>query len=286
MVPDKSLLGFHASIAGGLDRAPDRIKELDCPTGQIFTSNNRQWAIPELDEDEAELFRQESNELTGGIVAHACYLINLAKSDQDAWEKSVLTLRKEVERADKLGMDYLVLHPGSHVGNGEEMGLARIVEALNRVLEETKDADAKILPETMAGQGTALGYKLEHLLTLQENTDRSERIKFCIDTCHLHAGGYDLRTESSYEKTMQEVENVLGLDDIKVIHLNDSREPHDSRVDRHENIGEGTIGETGFRCLMNDKRWHNVPKILETPVDEDWRTDYGRNLDRLVDLLE
>lgn len=280
------LLGFHASIAGGMQNVPGRIKTLDCPTGQIFTSNNRQWAIRDLKDGESEEFQEGKADLAGGITAHACYLINLAKDEQQPWEKSVRTLTKEVDRAGELDIPYLVLHPGSHVGSGEEEGIKRIAEGLNRVFEECSTDGTAILLETMAGQGTGLGYRLEQLVAMEDRVEADHRIHYCVDTCHMHAGGYDLSTESSYEDSMQQVEDVLGLDQVKVLHLNDSKGEYDSRVDRHEHIGEGTIGEEGFRALMNDKRWDGVPKILETPVDDDWEQDYGRNLDRLQNYVD
>lgn len=283
---DELMLGFHASIAGGMNEVPGRIKQLDCPTGQIFTSNNRQWAVRDLREGEAEAFKEGVEELKGGVTAHACYLINLAKADQEPWEKSVRTLVKEVDRAGELGIPSLVLHPGSHVGSGEEDGIKRIAEGLNKTFEDCESDDVAILLETMAGQGTGLGYRLEQLVAMEEKVEDGDRIHYCVDTCHMHAGGYDLSSASGYENAMQQVEEILGLDQVKILHLNDSKGEHDSRVDRHEDIGEGTIGEEGFRSLMNDDRWNGVPKILETPVDEDWETDYGRNLDRLCSYVD
>lgn len=286
MEPTEAMLGFHASISGGVDKAVERIQKLDCPAGQIFLSNNRQWAIRDLKDGEEESFKETSDKLFGDIVAHACYLINLAKDDQDAWEKSVRTLRKETKRADVLGVKSLVLHPGSHVGNGVQDGIKRIGEALNKVIDDTPEAETNILLETMAGQGTSLGHKLEQLARMYEKVEEQERIEFCLDTCHMHAGGYDLRDESAYEKTMQSVENILGLEKVTVLHLNDSKKDFDSRVDRHENIAEGLIGEECFRCLMNDTRWDGIPKILETPVEDDWKNDYGKNIDRLLSLID
>lgn len=286
MEPTEAMLGFHASISGGVDKAVERIQKLDCPAGQIFLSNNRQWAIRDLKDGEEESFKETSDKLFGDIVAHACYLINLAKDDQDAWEKSVRTLRKETKRADVLGVKSLVLHPGSHVGNGVQNGIKRIGEALNKVIDDTPEAETNILLETMAGQGTSLGHKLEQLARMYEKVEEQERIEFCLDTCHMHAGGYDLRDESAYEKTMQSVENILGLEKVTVLHLNDSKKDFDSRVDRHENIAEGLIGEECFRCLMNDTRWDGIPKILETPVEDDWKNDYGKNIDRLLSLID
>jgi deoxyribonuclease-4 len=283
---DEVCLGFHASISGGVDKVPGRLSELDCPTGQVFLSNNRQWAVRDLKDGEVESYQEAAGDLSGPITAHACYLINLAKPEEEAWEQSVETLRKEVERADTFGIDSIVLHPGSHVGSGEEDGIARIVEGINEVLDRTSDAQTSILLETMAGQGTSLGYRVEQLAMMREGVHNHDRVAYCVDTCHMHAAGYDLSNESDYESAMEEVEDVLGLDRVPVLHLNDSREPCDSRVDRHENIGEGTIGEEGFRCLMNDPRWDGVSKVLETPVDDDWKEDYGRNLKRLVGYVD
>ncbi len=193
---------------------------------------------------------------------------------------------KEVERADVFGIDSIVLHPGSHVGSGEEDGIQRIAEGINKVLDRTAGADTSILLETMAGQGTSLGYRVEQLAKMRERVDKKNRVAFCVDTCHMHAAGYELSEESGYESAMQKVESVLGVDQVPVLHINDSQEPCDSRVDRHENIGEGTIGEEGFRCLMNDSRWEGVSKVLETPVDDDWKEDYGRNLERLLGYVD
>jgi deoxyribonuclease-4 len=286
MSEKQTLLGFHASISGGVDNVPGRLQTLDCTVGQIFTSSNRRWAIRDLKDGEAEAFKDGCRNMNGTVIAHACYLINLAKEDQEAWEKSVDTLRQEIERADTLGVEKLVLHPGSHVGAGVERGIERIGEALNTVIEQTESADTKILLETMAGQGTSLGHRFDQLVAMRERVEWDSRIEYCLDTCHMHAAGYDFRSEDQYESVMQEVESSLGLDQITVIHLNDSKKECDSRVDRHENIGEGTIGEPAFRCFMNDPRWESVPKILETPVDDDWETDYGRNLELLRGMVE
>lgn len=286
MVPETSALGFHASISGGVDKAVGRVRELECPAGQIFLSNNRQWAVRDLRDGEAAAFRDEVADLPYGITAHACYLINLAKEDQEAWEKSVDTLTKEVDRADELGVESIVLHPGSHLGNGEDYGIDRVAEGLNEVLSRTEVASTSILLETMAGQGTCVGHRLEHLAAMRDAVDEEDRIAYCLDTCHMHAAGYDLSTESSYEQAMQSVESILGLEQVTVLHVNDSKKPCDSRVDRHEHIGEGTIGEEGFRCLVNDARWNGRPKLLETPVDDDWAEDYGRNLERLIGYVD
>lgn len=286
MNDEETCLGFHASIAGGVDNAPGRLAELDCPTGQVFLSNNRQWAVRDLRDGEVEAYRDAAEQLSGPITAHACYLINLAKPEQEAWEKSVKTLTKEVERADVFGIESIVLHPGSHVGSGEEDGIQRIAEGINEVLHRTPEAVTSILLETMAGQGTSLGYRLEQLAAMREQVEDPDRVAYCVDTCHMHAAGYDLSSESGYESAMEDVETILGLERVPVLHLNDSQEPCESRVDRHENIGEGTIGEEGFRCLMNDSRWNGVSKVLETPVDDDWKDDYGRNLDRLLGYVD
>ena len=217
--------------------------------------------------------------------AHACYLINLAKEDEAKLEQGIEKLSRELSRCDLLGIPYLVLHPGSHLGNGEEEGIRRIQDALDRVHERVGDTDAMILLETMAGQGSVLPYTFEQLAEMRDGVAEPGRLGYCFDTCHVHAAGYDLSTESSYRDVMNRMEDQLRLEDVKLLHLNDSQHEAGARKDRHADIGEGTIGEEGFRCMMTDERWEDVPKILETPVDDDWKADYTRNMEVLLSYL-
>ncbi len=284
LVKGEELLGFHAPTTGGIDKAPGRLKELNCSTGQIFSKNNRQWKARDFYENEISDFQKAADKLDGPIVVHSSYLINLGNPDDEKWKKSVRALIIEIERVDCLSLKDLVLHPGLHVGSGEEAGMKQIIEGLNQALEETAGLDARVSLEVTAGQGSSLGYRFEQLRELKEGVDKPERISYCLDSCHMFSAGYDLSSEKAYEQTMQEVENVLGIEDVKAIHLNDSLNECGSKVDRHADIGEGQIGAEGFRCLMNDKRWGKTPKILETPVEESWRESYGKNLERLRSL--
>ncbi len=285
MTVEKPLLGFHTSINGGLDKAPGRIKKLNCNTGQIFTKSNRQWKARDFYENEVENFKQESPKISGPIVAHSSYLINLGNPKPTTWEKSIAALVLELSRTAQLGIMDLILHPGLHVGSGEKSGLQRIAVGLNQALEKSPDSQTRICLEITAGQGSSLGYKFEHLSELRRRVNDAKRISFCLDTCHMFGAGYDLRSEKSYEKTMGRAESVLGLDLIKAIHLNDSKNSCGSNKDRHAHIGEGNIGETGFRCLMQDSRWAKTPKILETPIDDSWQESYRKNLDTLLGFL-
>jgi len=281
-IPEDCYLGCHVSISGGIEKSPTRAREIGCTTAQIFVSSNRQWAVRDLKDGEAESFRERSPQLSGQVHAHACYLINLAKEEPDKRDQAIEKLTKELVRCDLLGIPYIVLHPGSHLGKGEADGIKRIQEALNRIHNQYPDLDSMILLETMAGQGSVLPYTFEQLREMRHGLDDPERVGYCFDTCHAHAAGYDLGGETEYEKTMKELESVLNLEDVKLLHLNDSKAECGEKKDRHQDIGEGTIGEAGFRALMNDTRWHGVPKVLETPVEEDWKEDYGRNMKRLL----
>lgn len=285
-VPDGCFLGCHVSISGGLPKALVRAHELACTTAQVFLSSNRRWAVRDVDEEEASDFREGRVDFPGDVHAHACYLINLANPEEEKWGTSVETLCRELERCERLGVPFLVLHPGSHVGEGEEDGLKRIREGLNTVHDRVGDLKASILIENMAGQGSVLPYRFEQMRILRESIEDPDRLGYCLDTCHLHAAGYDLGSADDYDEVMGEAESVLQLQRVEVLHLNDSRKEADSRVDRHEHIGEGTIGGAAFRRLMNDPRWSETPKILETPTDDDWRETYARNMNTLLDYLQ
>lgn len=278
-------LGFHASIKGGIDRVPSRIRELQCPTGQIFTASNRSWSIRPFREGEVEAFRDNCQELDGPVVAHASYLINLAKPDREKRDQALDSLAEQMKRCHALGIPDLVLHPGSHVSSGEEAGLETIVRSFDELFERIPEVDTRLCPEIMAGQGTVLPHTLDQLAYMREESAHPERISFCLDTCHMHAAGIDITSPETYERTMKQVDEILGSSNVTVLHLNDSRGELDCRTDRHKDIGEGTMGTEPFRLLLEDERWENCPKILETPVDESWQEDYGRNLNTLVNLV-
>lgn len=285
-VPDGCFLGCHVSISGGLPKSLERAHELDCTTAQVFLASNRRWAVREVEEEEAADFRTGRPEFPGDVHAHACYLINLANPEAEKREKSIDRLCRELERCDRLGIPFLVLHPGSHVGEGEQEGLKRIREGINTVHDRLGDLSAAILIENMAGQGSVLPYRFEQMRSIRESVEDPDRIGYCLDTCHLHAAGYDLGSADDYDEVMEEAGSVLELDRVEVLHLNDSRGDAGSRVDRHEHIGEGAIGAAAFRRLMNDPRWADTPMILETPTDDDWRETYANNMSTLLDYRQ
>lgn len=259
------LLGAHMSISGGLEKSIESGASIGCTTLQIFTKSNRQWHAKPLTKQEAELFKQAAKSFNiHPIVAHATYLINIASSDPKTEKASVAALIKELDRCDELGIHYLVLHPGSYVKGKPEEGMARIIENLNHVLESSA-SKTMIALETMAGQGSALCSTFEQIATIIEESHHKKRLGVCFDTCHAFVAGYDIRTPKTYEKTWEDFDKIIGLEKLHVMHINDSKKGLDSRVDRHEHIGKGEIGLEGFKLLFNDKRFFDIPKILETP---------------------
>lgn len=281
------LLGAHMSISEGLYKAFLRGKEVGCTTIQIFTKNSNQWKVKDLTEEEILKFKEAQKE-TGisPVVAHDSYLINLGSPDRELLQKSREAFLVELKRCDQLDIPYLVMHPGSHVGAGESEGIKRIAESLNWALEKTPRSRVMILLENTAGQGTNLGYRFEHLAEILEQVEEKPRFGVCLDTCHLLAAGYDIRTEPGYQRTLQEFDGTVGLSRVKVIHFNDSKKGLGCRVDRHEHIGEGCLGLEAFRCFLKDERFKEVPKILETPKDKKNEAESDRkNLNRLRELL-
>jgi deoxyribonuclease-4 len=267
-------LGAHESIAGGIYRAFDRAQSVGCDAVQIFVRPNRSWAVPPLTREDVALFRAAAAETAiGPVVAHSSYLLNLASPKDDLWRRSIDTLIVELERCEALGVRWLVLHPGAHVGTGEEAGLSRMAQALGDVHSATVGIRSGVLLETTAGQGTRLGYRFEHLAWLLDHTVDGERLGICLDTCHVFAAGYELRTPEGYAGTMEAFDRVIGLDRLKAIHLNDSKGKLRSRRDRHEHIGKGHIGLAGFRHVLNDPRMEGLPGLLETPKSDDLHED-------------
>jgi deoxyribonuclease-4 len=254
------------SIAGGLPRAVDRAEASRCEALQIFTKSAGQWRARELPPAEIARFRERVEE-TGirPVVAHNSYLINLAAAAPALRAQSIAALGEELDRAELLGLDGLVMHPGSSTTGTEEEGLRLIGEALAELLAARPGARTKVLLEHTAGQGTNLGHRFEHLAAILERLDGSPRVGICLDTCHLLTAGYDLCTEHGYADTFREFDRAVGLDRIEVFHLNDSKKPCGSRVDRHEHIGKGCLGLEPFRRLLNDPRFSTLPMLLETP---------------------
>ncbi len=261
------LLGAHLSGAGGLENALYDGQKLGCTAVQIFTHSNRQWHINPLTEKEIEQF-SIAKETTGitHLVVHASYLINLASAKAENRAVSLKTLVKELERCEQLGIRQLVLHPGSSVDITAEEGMQFLIEGLDAALEHAAGSTT-ILLENMAGQGSSIGRSFEQLAHIRSKTLHKKRIGVCIDTCHLFSAGYDFSDEKKYAALWKLFDELIGIEQLGALHMNDSKKPLGSHVDRHTHIGEGTIGIEPFRLLMNDKRFFDVPKILETPKD-------------------
>ena len=268
------LFGAHMSIAGGYHKAVDAAEEFGCETFQMFTKNASQWKGKPLVDEEVELFRDKlATTKLKYPTAHDSYLINLATPDDVLHQKSIAAFIDEIQRADRLGLKYLVTHPGAHVESGEEAGLERIVAALNQVCDKLESFEVMILLETTAGQGTTLGHKFEHLAHIRSGVKYPDKLGVCLDTCHVFAAGYDISAREGYERTIQQFEQIIGLKHLKLFHVNDSKKKLDSRVDRHDHLGKGHIGAEAFRMLVNDPRFANHPMILETPKSEGERKD-------------
>lgn len=263
-------LGAHMSIAKGLHLAFERGKLTGCDTIQIFTRNSNQWRAKPLTDEEISSFK-EGLEASGiaPVIAHNIYLINLASPKPSLYDKSQATFWEEMQRAEVLGISYLVFHPGSHMGAGEEEGLRQIARALDEVLEKGKDFKLELLVETTAGQGTQLGYRFEQLSQLLSYMEQPRRLGICLDTSHIYAAGYDISTEDGYRTTWEEFERLIGISKLGVIHLNDSKSALGSHVDRHQHIGKGHLGLNAFSRLLNDPRFKDIPMILETPKGVD-----------------
>lgn len=278
--------GAHMSISGGLYTACERGRRAGCDIIQIFSKNQQQWRARPLTEAEIARFKEaQQSEGVPVVMVHDSYLINLAAPGDELWHKSIDAFREELERCAALGIPYLVTHPGAHVGSGEEAGLQRVADALNQLFDAGTGMGVTVLLETTAGQGSSLGRRFEELARLIELTRQTDRVGVCVDTCHIFAAGYDIRSADAYAVTMAELERVIGLERIRAFHLNDSQKDLGSRVDRHAHIGEGRIGIEGFRALVNDPRFAGLPMVLETPKDEDLADDV-RNLATLRSLVE
>lgn len=265
-----SIFGAHQSIAGGYYRSAEIARQCGCDCVQLFCKNNNQWRAKEITDDDVTRFQAALREAKlVHPLCHDSYLINLAAPDEELWRRSVEAYIVELERAERLGIPYVVTHPGSFTTSSEEAGLARIAVALDEVHRQTRGLKVKTLLENTAGQGSNLGWKFEHLATILAAVHDPDRIDVCIDTCHLFAAGYEFGTSKQYKATFKQLDTVVGLKLIKAVHLNDSKRELGSRVDRHEHIGQGKIGLDGFRLLVNDPRFRKVPMYLETPKEAD-----------------
>ena len=268
------LLGAHMSIAGGLHLAFTRIRKVKGEALQIFLSNQRQWKTPPLTSEIIEDFRlQWEMNHRMVVAAHDSYLINLAAPDPPTVEKSITAFADELVRAAALKIPFLITHPGSHRGQGVEAGLERFVHNLDSAISLSGTNTVSVIIETTAGQGTNLGSKFEEIAFILNESHYRDHLGVCFDTSHAFAAGYDLRTPETYEKTFSLFDQVIGLQRLKFFHLNDSKRPLGSRVDRHEHIGKGEIGLNGFRLLLNDPRFREHPMVLETPKGKDLKED-------------
>jgi deoxyribonuclease-4 len=275
------------SIAGGVDLAPLRGRQVGCRTIQLFTKSSNQWRARSLPHEEIDRFHANLQAAAiAPAVAHGAYLINLASTDPALRQKSMAACLEELERAEVLGIPYLVIHPGAHTGAGEEAGLRQVANSFRELLKRTKGYRVRIVLETTAGQGTTLGYRFEQIALLLDQVGLPERTGVCLDTCHLFAAGYDIRTPNGYSAVLRLFDQVVGLPSLKVIHLNDSKKELGCRVDRHEHIGKGAIGLEAFRCLVTDPRLRGIPMIIETPKDGDFIKTDRRNLKTLRDLAK
>jgi len=277
------ILGAHVSTAGGVSKGPQNAQKLGVPAIQIFSKNQHQWAAPPLSDAELEKWAKFTKEC--GIthaVSHAAYLINLCAPVEENRLKSKKAYLDELIRGDQLGLLGVVLHPGSHLETGEKEGLQRIADSLKEIFDLHPDGKTKCLLEVTAGQGSHLGYKFEHIAEMMRLANAPDRIAVCIDTCHIHAAGYDWTSEQGYEEVFGAFDKIVGCDKIACFHLNDTKKKLGSRVDRHEDIGKGEIGAHPFKRLIEDPRFKDVPGLLETPGELE---DYARNLATLKELL-
>jgi deoxyribonuclease-4 len=264
------LLGSHVSTSGGIEHSPALGREIGCLAMQIFTANQMRWQAKPLTTQSCQKFQTEMTRL--GIiqaVSHGSYLVNLGSPKEDTLAKSCQNMLEEIDRCEALNISGIIFHPGSHLKEGEERGMARIAASLDAICAARPASPVRLLLETTAGQGTNLGYRFEQLRHMIDLCHYPDRLGICLDTCHIFAAGYDIRTEAGWQRTMAEFDQIIGLDRLKVFHLNDSLKGLGSRIDRHAKIGQGLLTLETFWCLVNDERFQTTPMLLETPVDED-----------------
>ena len=280
------LLGAHVSIAGGIHNAVDRGVKSGCGVIQLFTQNSNQWRGKTVSDPDAALFREKlAASGIADVVSHDIYLINLAAAPGEVQDKSLIAFREEMERCARLGIDKIVMHPGSHNGDGEEVGIRRVCEAFDLLFTQVPQFTGKVLLENTAGQGSNLGYRFAHLKAIIEGSSFPGRFGVCFDTCHAFASGYQIADKDGYRRTFDEFEEAIGLSSLLAFHLNDSKKGLGCKVDRHEHIGAGTLGLEPFRFIMNDPHFRLVPKFIETPKGDDEEMD-ATNLKLLRSLVE
>lgn len=276
-------IGAHVSISGGVEKAVERQEEIGGNCGQIFAGSPRTWSVSEYSDEDGEDFQESRNEEDQNpYVIHSTYLVNLATPKDDLFEKSLNCLQAELDAAEKLGVEYVVFHPGAHTGSGVENGIERIAEGID---ELEIPENVTLLLENTAGKGTTLGKSMGQLRQMIKKAETDDsKIGVCIDTCHAHAAGYELREKEGFQDFIQEIEEDLGLETVKVLHLNDSKDEKGSEKDNHEHIGDGNIGEEGFRNVVNSEKLEGLPMILETPTSDG--KSYKENLEKIIELRD
>jgi deoxyribonuclease-4 len=278
------LLGAHVSISGGVDKAPERGREVTCDCMQIFSKNQMQWKVSPLQLESANRFKENSDKF--GIretVIHDSYLINLGSPNKALLKQSREAFLDEMVRARHLGVRSLIFHPGAHMGSGEQAGLKRIAESMNWARKEFGSGDVQLVLEITAGQGSILGYSFEQLAKIIDMLEDQKNAGMCFDTCHAYSAGYDIKTRKGYKETFGLFDDILGMDRLKAMHLNDSKGKQGSHLDRHEQIGKGFLGLGCFKNFVNDERFQNIPMVLETPQAE---KGYKKELKILRSLIE
>ena len=278
-------LGAHVSIAGGVKNAPLNGEKIGCEAIQIFTKNQRQWSAKPYEKKEIEeYFNNLSKVKIKKVVAHTSYLINLASPTEEIFEKSIDALIDDLERCNSLNIPFTIIHPGSHLGEGVEKGIERIIIGIERVFEKVKRG--AIALETVAGQGSNIGFKFEQLKKIMEGVKEKDRIFVCFDTAHAFEAGYDIKTQNGFKKVLDEFDKIIGIEKLCAFHLNDSKTPLGSNVDRHENIGKGFLGLEPFKFLVNNEKFKNHPMILETPGGDEMYIEDLKTLNLLKSLID
>jgi deoxyribonuclease-4 len=279
------LLGAHESVAGGAATAIERGRQDGCEAIQIFARPSAQWRAKPFTAEEVSQFRSEHAQVGWPVLSHASYLINLCAVDATILQKSRAAMEEELVRAEELGLDYVVVHPGAHLGSGEVEGAAAVARSLSWLAERTRGFGVRLLLEITAGQGSCIGCRFEDVARIFDAAAGSDRLGVCFDTCHALAAGHDLTTDAGYDRVFADFDRLIGLDRLRAFHLNDSKAPLGSRVDRHQEIGDGFLGLLPFWRLVNDRRFADRPAVLETPSGADKLPSFARNLQRLRALI-
>ena len=270
----KDLIGCHVSTAGGLHEAPARADAMGASAMQLFTANQRQWKAPVVTDELAARFRAAlAASRVALVMSHASYLVNLASPNSEVRAKSLATFVEELRRCTKLGIPLLNFHPGAHVGAGEEAGIRLVADAMCAALDAVPDSPTRLLVELTAGQGSSIGHRLEHVAAILARVKAPKRTGICIDTAHVYAAGYDIKSPKGYDAFLREVGATVGLSAVAAVHVNDSKTALGSHVDRHEQLGLGTLGKAFFRRLLSDRRLRSIPLVLETPDEEQYAAE-------------